>query len=225
MHKPTSVDTLNKLGRERLSPHFFMREMLYSEVANFDGMPNIPDNPDLAILAGKELCNRLLEPLYASFGHVSIRSAYRSYEVNRFCCEQQKKGKKGYTCACDNAARHTWDSLEGDKFMGATACIVIPWFVEYLEKRPKMSWTAMAWWIHDHRHDLPYSEMRFFPVNAAFNIRWRGRREPRHPEPEPEPEHKIKSYMKPRLLTKPGMKKHCGDHSSEYPGFPELRLP
>ena len=91
MYKPTSVDTLNKLGRVRLSPHFFMREMLYSEVANFHGMPNIPDNPDLAIAAGEELCNRLLEPLHATFGHVSVRSAYRSYEVNKFCCVQQKK--------------------------------------------------------------------------------------------------------------------------------------
>ena len=220
MQKPASVATLTNFGRVRLSEHFFMREMLYSEVAHLHGMRNIPDDPQLAITAGRALCKQLLEPLYATFGHVSVRSAYRSYEVNKFCCEQQKIGKKGYTCACDNDARHTWDRLEEDKYMGATACIVIPWFVRYLEKRREMSWTAMAWWIHDHRDRLPYSEMRFFPVNAAFNIRWRGCPETE----EPEPEHVIRSHMKPKLLTKNGMENHFGDHSSEYPGFPSLKL-
>lgn len=198
-----------------------MREMLYSEVAHIHDMHNIPDDPDLAIAAGHALCELLLEPLYATFGHVSVRSAYRSYEVNKFCCEQQKKGLKGYTCACDNDARHTWDRFEEDIYMGATACIVIPWFVRYLENRRDKSWTAMAWWIHDHRDRLPYSEMRFFPVNSAFNIRWRGCRETEQSEPE----HVIRSHMKPRLLTKPGMDVHTGDHSSEYPGFPTFRLP
>ena len=78
MHKPTSVAVLTNLGRQRLSPHFFMREMLYSEVANFHRIPNMPDKPDLAIAAGMKLCKELLEPLHATFGHVSIRSAYRS---------------------------------------------------------------------------------------------------------------------------------------------------
>ena len=218
MNKPHSVNALSTLGRVRLSPHFFMREMLYSEVANFHGMPNIPDNPDLAIAAGKRLCVELLEPLRATFGHVSIRSAYRSSELNKFCNDQQKKGMKGYTCALDNDARHTWDRLDTHGFMGATACIVIPWFADYQEDRPDVSWTAMAWWIHDH---LPYSDMRFFPVRSAFNMRWRGRRETE----EAEPERTIRSFMAPRLLTKPGRENHSGDHSSEYPGFPKLMRP
>ena len=49
MIRPDSVAALTELGRVRLSEHFFMREMLYSEVANFHGMVNIPDDPDLAI--------------------------------------------------------------------------------------------------------------------------------------------------------------------------------
>ena len=204
MHKPGSVASLNKLGRERLSAHFFMRDMLYSEVGNFFGRPNIPDNPDLAISAGKKLCNELLEPLHATFGHVTIRSAYRSKALNQFCNE------KSLGCALDNCARHTWDCLDSDGLTGATACIVIPWFVDYLQEHKDRSWTAMAWWIHDH---LPYSEMCFFPTNAAFNIRWYER-----------PERKIKGFAKPKgLLTKGGWENQSGDHTSEYPDFPTLK--
>ena len=52
MRKPASMKALEKLGRVRLSEHFFMREMLHSEIASFHGIPNIPDDPDLAIAAG-----------------------------------------------------------------------------------------------------------------------------------------------------------------------------
>ena len=45
-------------------------------------LPNIPDDPDLAIAAGRALCEKLLEPLMARFGRISIRSAFRSVEVN-----------------------------------------------------------------------------------------------------------------------------------------------
>ena len=46
------------------------------------GIRNVPDDPDLAVKAGKRLCEELLEPLHATFGHVTIRSAYRSIAVN-----------------------------------------------------------------------------------------------------------------------------------------------
>jgi|GEM_PF-4972582 len=49
MRKPLSVDALETLGRVRLSHSFYMREFLYSQTANFHGLQNIPDNPDLAI--------------------------------------------------------------------------------------------------------------------------------------------------------------------------------
>ena len=213
MNKPTSVDTLNKLGRVQLSPNFFMRDMLYSEIANFHGIPNIPDNPDLAIEAGRRLCNELLEPLRATFGHVSIRSAYRSRELNKRGNDEMKAGRKGYSCALDNDARHTWDRLDRHGLMGATACIVIPWFARlYKQGTP---WQAMAWWIHDRRDRLPYSELCFYPIYAAFNIRWYAG----------EPEHTIRSFMRPRLLTRSGCEDRSMDHSSEYPGFPELILP
>ncbi len=84
MRKPQSMRALEELGRVRLSENFFMRDFLHSEIASFYGMPNIPDDPDLAIMAGTKLCEEALEPLYRRFGRISIRSAYRSPEVNRF---------------------------------------------------------------------------------------------------------------------------------------------
>lgn len=93
--------------------------------------------------------------------------------------------------------------------MGATASIVIPWFVERYENGTP--WQAMAWWIHDH---LPYADMAFFEKYAAFNIHW-------HEKPMRRIDGQIGGPAE--CLTEPGMDNHEGDHSSEYPGFPELR--
>jgi hypothetical protein len=194
------MDALEKLGRVRLSQNFFMRDFLYSEIANLHGMSNIPEDPDLAIAAGTRLCEVLLEPLKAHFGHIHIRSAYRSPTVNAF------GNANGFNCASNeaNAAGHIWDLRDGDGRMGATACIVIPWFADRYEKGA--DWRELAWWIHDH---LPHHSLFFFPVRAAFNIAWRE-----------EPEGRIDSYIAPRgCLTKPGMGNHRGDHSEWYSGW------
>lgn len=78
MKKIETYSALEKFGRIRLSKNFFIRDFLYSEISNFYGIPNLPENPDLAIEAGKRLCEELLEPLNATFGRIVIRSAYRS---------------------------------------------------------------------------------------------------------------------------------------------------
>ena len=213
MNKPRSLATLETFGRIRLSAHFFMRDMLYSEIANLHGIQNIPDDPDLAVEAGKRLCEELLEPLRATFGHVTIRSAFRSVAVNDFGNEQQRAGKSHYNCAKTewNYSRHVWDRRDAEGYMGATASIVIPWFVDRYKEGEGTPWQALAWWIHDH---LPYSEMQFYPLLAAFNLGWHER-----------PARTIQSYIPPEkgYLTKPGMPNHTGDHSPEYPGFPELQ--
>ena len=49
MRKPQTVRSAETLGRVRLSRSFFMRDFLYSEIANIHGMTNLPDDPDLAI--------------------------------------------------------------------------------------------------------------------------------------------------------------------------------
>ena len=57
---------LENFGRIRLSRHFFMRDMLYSEVASAYGIRNVPDDPALAVKVGTALCRTLLEPLRAT---------------------------------------------------------------------------------------------------------------------------------------------------------------
>ena len=205
----SSVSALEELGRVRLSSSFFMRDFLYSEIANYHGIPNIPDDPDLAVAAGERLCRELLEPLKATFGDVTIRSAYRSSEVNGFGCAQQREGRKGYTCGSNekNHAKHIWDRRDALGFMGATACIQIPWFADRYDAGA--DWRSLAWWIHDH---LKYSEMYFFPKRAAFNLTW-----------SEQPKRTIKSYISPKgLLTKPGMDGCDSDHSACYSGFPQM---
>ena len=53
------------------------RDFLFSEIAAVEGLSNLPDDPELAIAAGRGLCENLLEPLQATFGRIAIRSAYR----------------------------------------------------------------------------------------------------------------------------------------------------
>lgn len=200
------VRQLEAFGRTRLSRHFFMRDFLYSDIAAVHGFSNIPDDPDLAIIAGKRLCEELLEPLQATFGRIAIRSAYRSCEVNAFC------NAHGLGCARNevNYAAHIWDRRDADGFMGATACIVIPRFADRYASGT--DWRAMAWWIHDH---LPYSDMAFFPKLAALNLRWHER-----------PNRRIKSNVEPKgTLTEPGRSDHNGSHAAWYEGFPALVKP
>jgi hypothetical protein len=163
MKMPKSVEALEKFGRVRLSHSFFMRDFLYSEIANSYGAQNIPDNPDLAIEVGKRLCGELLEPLNATFGRIAVRSSYRSPSINKL------GNDKGHNCASNesNFAGHIWDCEDAEGFKGATACIVVPWFLDRFESGA--DWRALAYWIHDH---LPYSELQFFPKLCAFNINW-----------------------------------------------------
>ena len=71
MRRPGSVAALEDLGRVRLSQNFFMRDMLYSEIANYYGNPNIHDHPDLAVAAGTRLCEDLLELMWVKLERLS----------------------------------------------------------------------------------------------------------------------------------------------------------
>lgn len=194
---------LEDLGRIRLSPSFFMRDFLYSEIAGFYGVPNIPADPDLAVAAGRELCRDLLEPLQRTFGRLGIRSGYRSAKVTAFG-NARSHGARVQV----NAGYHIWDLRDRHGRMGAAACIVIPWFADRYEAGA--DWRQLAWWIHDH---LAYGHMEFYPRLCAFNIQWSER-----------PRRRIDSFIQPRgCLTRPGMANHAGDHSRWYAGFPALR--
>ena len=201
MRKPMSVETLENFGRVRLSKSFFMRDFLYSDISQIHRIPNVPDDPDLAIEVGKRLCQELLEPIQNHFGRIAIRSAYRSADVNRFGNENKLK------CASNqkNAAAHIWDLRDENNCMGATACIVVPWFHDRYQQPG--DWQKLAWWIHDH---LPYSTMYFFPQLWAFNLQWHER-----------PKGQIDSYVgSKKRLTAPGMDNHKGSHAHEYVGLP-----
>ena len=84
MKTPASVKGLETLGRIRRSNSFFLRDFLFSEISAIHGIPNIPDNPDLATAAGRRLCAELLEPLNATVGGINIRSGSRSAALNEF---------------------------------------------------------------------------------------------------------------------------------------------
>lgn len=192
-----SYAALEKLGRVRLSPNYFFRDFLYSEISNYHGIPNIPHHPDVAIEAATKFCEHLLEPLTAAFGKISIRSAYRSPEVNQFGNEND------LNCASNKAnyGGHIFDYRDPERGLGAMVTIVVNSWVEVFET--SRNWPAMAWFIHDH---LPYSRMWFYPKLGAFNLSW-----------SETPVRRIDSYVVPRgCLTKPGMANHEGDHSAEY---------
>ena len=159
-----SVRSLEDLGRERLSKNFFMREFMYSEIAQVEGLQNIPRDQDLALKAGRQLCEKVLEPMQAQLGRISIRSAYRSPQVN------QAGNEKRYNCASNdnNRVRHIWDALDEEGNYGATACVVVNSFLDYYNRTS--DWTVLAWWIHDHI--LDFRDIMFFPKLAAFNINW-----------------------------------------------------
>ena len=203
MQSPRSMWSLETFGRVRLSRHFYMRDFLMSEISAFHGIPNVPDNPDLAVKHGERLCQDLLDPLEETFGRVAIRSGYRSDALNTY--GNQNK----LNCArSDNPIEcHIWD-WDGAPIAGTS--LVIPWFADRYDKG--RDWRDLAWWIHDH---LPYSEMWFFPKLAAFNLVWR-----------PVPLRTISSYIAPR-----GMLLRAGDAPAEdkvtraarYADFPPFR--
>ncbi|MFK7862974.1 MAG: peptidase M15 [Pseudohongiellaceae bacterium] len=200
MRVPKSVKSLEELGRVRLSDSFFMRDFLYSEISQIEGIPNIPEDPDAAIQVGTKLCELVLEPIQESLGRISIRSGYRSPRVNAKGAEN----KNQYNCSSNQATagRHIWDRPDSQGNLGATACVVVNSFVPYYERTG--NWRALAWWVHDN---VPhYSSMYFFPKLAAFNIRWCS-----------VPEKTIRSYIPPKgCLTDPAMANSCNNHAQDY---------
>ena len=210
MKEIKSVKMLEEFGRIRLSKSFFMRDFLYSEISQIEGIPNIPDNPELAIRTGTKLCEEVLEPIADRFGRISIRSAYRSPAVNAKGAEN----KNQYNCSSNehSFADHIWDYPEANGTTGATACIIVNAFIPYYEQTGQ--WQALAWWIHDH---IPsYSTQYYFPKMAVFNIGWHDK-----------PEKWIKSHIPGSLgtLTNAEMGNFSGNHDDEYQAMLETIKP
>ena len=202
---PRSMWSLETFGRVRLSKYFYMRDFLYSEISNFHGIQNLPDDPDLVIENGKAFCTQLLDPLEETFGRIAVRSGYRSATLNAYGNENKLNCARN-----DNPLEcHIWDWGRGDKAI-AGASIVIPWFADQYEQG--RDWRDLAWWMHDH---LPYSGMWFFPKLCAFNLDWR-----------PIPLRTISSYIAPRgLLLRAGdhPEESIGERQKRYADFPPFR--
>ncbi|MEP1537051.1 MAG: hypothetical protein ABJQ34_09605 [Paracoccaceae bacterium] len=197
--------SLETFGRVRLSKYFYMRDFLYSEISNFHGIQNLPDDPNLVIENGTAFCTQLLDPLEETFGRVAVRSGYRSATLNAYGNENKLNCARN-----DNPLEcHIWDWGRGDKAI-AGASIVIPWFADQFEQG--RDWRDLAWWIHDH---LPYSGLWFFPKLCAFNLDWR-----------PNPLRTISSYVAPRgMLLRAGQPpgEDVEARQKRYADFPAFR--
>lgn len=195
--------SLETLGRERLSRHFWMREFLCSEIGNVHGISNIPDIPDLALERGRAFATTLLDPLEETFGRIFVRSGYRSARLNAFGnAHRLNCARNDYPLEC-----HIWDLPERPV---AGASIVIPWFAD--RHAQGRDWRDLAWWLYDH---LDFSEIWFFPKLCAFNIAWR-----------PEPLRRIDSYIAPKgCLLKPGAQpaEQPEVRAARYRDFPPFR--
>ena len=110
MKTPASVKGLETLGRIRLPDSFFLRDFLFSEIATIHGIPNIPENPDLAIAAGRRLCAELLKPLNAKLSGINIRSGFRSAALNDF------GNRHKLNCASNDKdyVGHIWNRRDAD---------------------------------------------------------------------------------------------------------------
>lgn len=73
-----SAEAIDRLSKTRLSKHFLLRDFLFSAEAAAAGQTNMPENWDQVIKAGRELCERVLEPLIQQFGPLSITFGYQS---------------------------------------------------------------------------------------------------------------------------------------------------
>lgn len=205
MRVPRSMRGLENLGRVRLSRYFFMRDFLYSEIANMHELSNIPEDPDRAIENGRAFCQTLMDPLEETFGRIAVRSGYRSPSLNRFGNENRLNCARN-----DNPLEcHIWDRGEGDQRI-AGASVVIPWFADQYETG--RDWRDLAWWLHDH---LAYSEIWFFPRLCAFNLVWR-----------PVPLRRIDSYIAPRgrlLVAGQEPEEPLSQRKARYADFPQFR--
>lgn len=169
---------LEEIGRIRLSENFLLRDFLHSEIASAFGLINAPSDLDLTVEVGSLLCSELLEPIQRKFGRISVRSGYRSAEINRIGHQLH------LNCASNrkNAGGHIWDLLDCAGRKGATACVVIPEF--HAQHQQAGDWRILADWIDER---LNYSSACFFPKLWAFNIQWREN-----------PLHEIRSYAAPK---------------------------
>ena len=206
MKTPASVKGLETLGRIRLSDSFFLRDFLFSEISAIHGIPNIPDNPDLAIAAGRRLCAELLEPPNADPRRhqypqrIPLRRAER---IRQPAQTQQCLERQGLRRTHLGPPRRRW--LHGGDRLYRHPAVRRP-----VCRRGRLAGTGLV----DPRPPA-LSHLQFFPKLRAFNIQWHER-----------PRKCIDSFIAPRgCLTKPDMVNHAGGHSNWYGNVISMRIP
>jgi hypothetical protein len=164
--KRAAFKAVEDLGRARLSPNFFMREFLHSEISQIENIPNIPHHPEIAVKYGSLLCQNVLEPIQEYWGRISVRSGYRSPEVNALGATN----KNQYKCASNkgNYSKHIWDYPDANNQFGAMACVVVCPYVDYYQKTG--DWKTLEHWIS--KNVTNYATLTFFPKLCAINISW-----------------------------------------------------
>lgn len=68
---------LENLALTRLSQNFILRDFLYSTSSAAQGLSNTPEDAEMVIRAGKDLCSQILEPLLTEFGRFAITFGYQ----------------------------------------------------------------------------------------------------------------------------------------------------
>lgn len=75
-----SARSLDSLSRVRLSQNFILRDFLFCASSAANGLSNCPENKAAVVRAGREICEKLLEPIVAHFGRFAITYGYQSRE-------------------------------------------------------------------------------------------------------------------------------------------------
>ena len=151
-----NLQDLEDFGRIRLSKSFLVRDFLYSEAADYFGMSNLPQKPDLMITTGRELCRRILEPLTATFGPLHIHTGYLADEI----------------CAITDQPSDPfqWDRTEDNDGIGAGAEIFIPGLPEQLINQG--AWRSIACWVSEK---LPIHQAVFNLERRTITVSWNSR--------------------------------------------------
>ncbi len=94
----------DKLSRTRLSKNFILRDFLFCASSAARGLTNYPEHPESVVLAGRALCEKLLEPLLAQFGNFAITFGYQSRQsMDRDLASGSKRP------APHSSSPHHWD--------------------------------------------------------------------------------------------------------------------
>lgn len=146
------------LARVRLSWSFFLSDFLWSPAAAAIGCSNVPEQVDLAVIAGRELATRVLEQLASTFGAVRIRQRYLAPRL----------AYRLLDCGIEVDAERVWDRFDEPGRMRAGATVALPWLLDH--NRPREATAALAVWI---RANLAAGEVSLAGEDGVLHIVWR----------------------------------------------------